>query len=285
MVPVSPAGIHSDVLDPPENSIDISPEVQPADLPVTRISESLPPCDTPTSSNKRRFFLDVCCGHRAPLSTAVQSLGGDVIQFDILLHSADDLLDDAAFSKLLKLAASGSVAYCACSPSCCEYSRLKLKPGGPPALRSPEHLDGIPGISSDDLCKVQESNLMLERCIQLLQLVISSGGHGHLEQPSSAMSWEEPAVREFIRAHSCSCIYVAACGYGKDWYKSWMFASTFSDLQAIAYQCQHPSGSHQSIVGIRTQSGHFLSRDTAEYPDAYICRDSHGKYHFAFVVN
>ena len=108
---------------------------------------------------------------------------------------------------------------------------------------------------------------MLERCIHLLQLVIAAGGHGHLEQPSSAMSWEEPSVRAFIRAHACSCIYVATCGYGKDWHKSWLFASTFASLQAIAHQCQHPPGSHQSIIGARSDSGHYLSRETAEYPE------------------
>ena len=230
----------------------------------------------PNPSPHRRFFLDVCCGHRAPLSSAIRTLGGDVVQFDILLHNADDLLDDEAYSRLMKLAASGSVAYCACSPSCCEYSRLKLKPGGPPALRTPEHLTGVPGISGDDLRKVQESNLMLERCIHLLQLVVASGGHGHLEQPSSAMSWEEPAVRAFIRAHACSCIYVAACGYGKDWHKSWMFASTFASLQVIAHQCQHPPGSHQSIIGVRSSSGQYLSRETAEYPEIVFL---HGRYH------
>ena len=76
-----------------------------------------------------RIFLDICCGHRGPLSSAIHSLGGDVVQFDILLHSSDDLLDDKAYDKLMKLASSGLVAYCACSLSCCECSRLKLKPG------------------------------------------------------------------------------------------------------------------------------------------------------------
>ena len=218
------------------------------------------------SSKRPRIFLDVCCGHRGPLSSAVHALKADVIQFDILLRSVDDLLNDQAFSKLLKLAASGLIAYCACSPACCHYSRLKLRPGGPPALRTPQHLEGVPGLSGPDLQKVQESNLMLERCIQLLHVVIASGGHGHLEQPSSAMSWEEPMVRAFIRSHACSCTFVSACGYGKDWHKNWMFATTFGELRAIAFKCPHPQGTHQSLQGTRTESGHFLSRDTAEYP-------------------
>eukprot|EP00435_Cladocopium_sp_Y103_P028255 s223_g7.t1 len=108
---------------------------------------------------------------------------------------------------------------------------------------------------------------MLERCIVGLRLVISSGGHGHLEQPPSAMSWQEPAVQQYISQESCLCISVAACGYGRDWHKSWMFASTFRALGALACQCSHPYGSHQQIAGALSSSGHYLSRDTAEYPE------------------
>lgn len=262
-------------------SMDVSPTPQAASASVVsnHVSPTVPaPHQVSQNSHishpfkQHRLFLDICCGHRGPLSSAVMSLGGDVVQFDILIHSGDDLLDDATFARLMKLASSGIIAYCACSPSCCEYSRLKLKPGGPPALRTPEFLDGVPGLSGDDLLKVQESNLMLERCIHILQLVIASGGHGHLEQPSSAMSWEEPLVRSFIRTYACACVYVAACGYGKNWHKSWMFASTLQDLQSIAYQCPHLPGSHQSIVGVRSASGQFLSRNTAEYPEALCDR-------------
>ena len=279
MMDVSLADVPMQITDEPQvlSGIGVSPN-QHAE-PVPAVSSSASPAvpaphsvsqNSPISHplKQHRLFLDICCGHRGPLSSSVMSLGGDVVQFDILIHSGDDLLDDATFSRLMKLASSGIIAYCACSPSCCEYSRLKLKPGGPPALRTPEFLDGVPGISGDDLLKVQESNLMLERCIHLLQLVIASGGHGHLEQPSSAMSWEEPLVRSFIRTYACACVYVAACGYGKDWHKSWMFASTLQDLQSIAYQCPHSPGSHQSIVGVRSASGQFLIRDTAEYPEA-----------------
>ena len=45
----------------------------------------------------------------------------------------------------------------ACSPSCAEYSKLKLKPGGPPALRSPEHSAGLPGLSAEQMSRVQDS--------------------------------------------------------------------------------------------------------------------------------
>jgi hypothetical protein len=193
-------------------------------IPPSMPSPANPKIDNLTGS---RIFLDICCGVNSPLSTAVQSLKGDVMRFDILVHSTDDLLDSTRFEQLLRVCASGLVAYAGASPSCCEYSRLKLLPNGPPALRTPTHLDGIPGISGQDLLRVQESSTMLLRCIQCLQVVVSSGGHGHLEQPKSAMSWGEPAVQQFISQQSCSCISMAACGFDRDWHKHWLFASTF----------------------------------------------------------
>lgn len=233
-------------------------------------------CDfTDFPGHSVRFLLDVCCGVKAPLSSSVQALGGDILAFDILRCHQDDILDTCRFTQLLRLCASGVVAYTACSPSCCEFSRLKLRPGGPRALRTPEFPDGRPDLTGEELLRVQESQLMLERCILLLQTTIAAGGHGHLEQPSSAMSWDQPVVQDFIRQHSITCCHVAACGYGRNWYKSWLFASTLPTLATLACVCNHPVGSHEQIGGVRTVSGSFKSRETAEYPDELCVKMAH----------
>ena len=217
-------------------------------------------------THQYRIFLDICCGIQAPLSAAVRQLSGDILQFDILIHSTDDLLDNQCYESLLRVCASGIVAYAGASPSCCEYSRLKLRPGGPPALRTPEFLQGRPDLTSTQLLRVQESSIMLERCITCIRLVSSSGGHGHLEQPASAMSWDEPFVQQYLQQEACSCVSISACGYGRDWSKTWLLASTFSDLEKLAWSCPHPKGTHQQIAGALAPEGHFLSRDTAQYP-------------------
>ena len=72
-----------------------------------------------------KFFLDVCSGVTRPLSMAILDHGHPVLSFDILLDSSMDILSDAAYEDLLRVAASGQVGYGAASPSCCEYSRLK----------------------------------------------------------------------------------------------------------------------------------------------------------------
>lgn len=156
------------------------------------------------------------------------------------------------------------------SPPCRHYSRLKLRnDDGPQALRTPEHLSGIPGLSPEDLAEVQESHTILARCIQVPLLVFDTGGHSHLEQPTNAMSWLEPVVRSFLKHISAYCVSVAACAHDCDWYKSWLFASSFSGLTMLGSTCQHGPDAHQAIQGTKLQDGSFLSKVTACYPTSF----------------
>ena len=140
-----------------------------------------------------RIFLDICAGVTRPLSQAVLAHHCDVISFDILLHDHMDLLADDSYEALLKISASGAIAYGAASPACAQYSRLKLRAdAGPKALRTPEYLQGVPGLTPHELAKVQTSYTMLSRCLTCSSLSHAAGGHVHLEQPPSAMSWLEP---------------------------------------------------------------------------------------------
>ena len=220
-----------------------------------------------TDIPKGKIFLDICSGVTRPLSMAILDQGHPVLPFDILLDSSLDILADAAYEDLLRVAASGQVGYGAASLSCCEYSRLKLQDdGGPKALRSPEHLSGLPNLTAWELQRVQESFVMLSRCVEVLTLVFQSGGHVHLEQPLNAMSWLERVVRQFLQLIGASCINIAACAYDMDIYKAWMFASSFSGLRPLGCTCQHPPNSHVRLQGLRDDSGAFASRATAQYP-------------------
>ena len=105
-----------------------------------------------------RLFLDVFAGFHAPVTQAVKSLGLDHFQpFDLDADAAFDILHDPTYELLLQVCWSGIVGAALFAPPCKEYSRLKLLPGGPPALRTPELLDGVPGLSPSDLKKVTDS--------------------------------------------------------------------------------------------------------------------------------
>ena len=220
----------------------------------------------PVSPGAHRFFLDICAGASRPLSSAILALHGDVCSFDILLHPSDDLLSDPACERLLRWASSGLIAYGCGSPACRDYSRLKLRPNGPKALRTPEHLNGVPGLNQAELQRVRDSACMLSRTVMILTLVFLSGGHVHLEQPQNAMSWLEPVVQSFIRHIAFHCVVIVARCYDGNWDTAWLLATSWDKLQSLAGTCQHPRGSHESVIGTRDSDGSFRSRKTAEYP-------------------
>ena len=59
---------------------------------------------------------------------------------------------------------------------------------------------------------------------------------------------------------------VAACEYGLDIYKNWLFASSYTEFVSLAKTCSHAANSHRSIAGARSPDGAFLSKQSAEYP-------------------
>ena len=245
------------------------PQDQPPQIQVDRSISKSSPILAMAAQTPCRFFLDICSGVSRPLSMAVLSRGKPVLSFDILLDESMDLLTDAAFEDLMRLSASGQVAYGAASPACCHYSRLKLRQdNGPMAIRSPEFLSGLPNLAPYQLQQVQESHLMLSRCVDCLSMIFQTGGHSHLEQPLNAMSWLEPVVRRFLLLTGAHCVCIPACLYEMDVYKTWMFASSFEPVCALGGICPHPPNSHARIQGQIDESGNFASRATARYPDA-----------------
>ena len=107
---------------------------------------------------------------------------------------------------------------------------------------------------------------MLDRCNQALSCTYTAGGHGHLEQPSGAMSWRGSSSHQWLRQAQCALALLAACAFGWNIKKTLLFASSFHPLSDIAAVCQHPAGTHQPIAGVRDDHGIYLSRRSAAYP-------------------
>ena len=203
-----------------------------------------------------RVFLDICSGAGYPLSKAMLACGCACFPVDILY-----ILDNSFYEPLLRVCASGIVSYGAGAPNCGEYSRLKLRDGGPPALRTPEFLQGLPNLSPAQLVKVQSSFELMARIVICLELVYSAGGHVHLEQPTNRMAWLEKDVSRFIKFCAPHLVNFAACAYGANWNKSWLLACSYISMSSLGKTCNHPKNSHEVIAG-QTEDGTFRSRKT-----------------------
>ena len=176
-----------------------------------------------------------------------------------------DILNDAIYEGLLQLCWSGCIGLATSAPPCKEYSRLKMKPGGPPPLRAPEFMDGLPHLTTAQKEKVRQSKEIHRSGRQLLHAVMSKGGIGILEQPPSSLAWLEPENHNLFREFQGHIAWTDTCRYGKDWAKSWAFASNHQMIANISALCNH-NISHQSIIGTKDRQGNYLSTTTAEYP-------------------
>ena len=235
-------------------------------MPVTEPSQRV--IDQVAARCSPRIFLDLCCGFRRPLSRALLDLGADVLSIDKLCNLQHDLLNNDFMETLLRIGASGIVSYTAASPSCNEYSMLlKLKPG---ALKPCDHHNIWQDYPTSILrtCKKSKTVMPCFRIAFNVSITSGAGGDGHLEQPTTAMSWSEPCVQQWILQASCYCVNLPACLYGADWRKSWMMASSFAAMTSLGGTCEHGPTAHQSKQGVRDASGEFKNRSTAEYPSA-----------------
>ena len=244
---------------------------QPVVVPETLPSSAEVGVISAAAASGPRIFVDVCCGGTRPLCVAFEALHLPVLPVDLLQDSPLDILSDDVFDCLLRLCFSGQVGLMHASPPCKEYSRLKLRPGIPKAIRSPEFLGGLPSNTPEMQSRVLSSRALLHRCVQLLECAFEGGGHCDLEQPTNAMSWLEDFVQAFLLRVHAHCISTPACRWGLDVAKSWMFASSCSLLHTLAGKCTHPANSHSSIAGVLDSFGGFASQQTAIYPGA-LCQ-------------
>ena len=235
---------------------------------------SLPP-------TRPKYFLDLFAGVHSPLSVAAKELDLDrFAPFDIELDASHDILDDDAFHMLRRLAWSGLIGLACLAPPCKEFSRLKLRRGGPKALRTPEYMEGIPGLSPKNQKKVDDSAEIHARAREIFLAVCHKGGIGVFEQPPTAMSWLLDGMRHMSQEVEAHIAWVDACNHGMMLSKSWAFLSNSPEIQHIGCLCQHAER-HESIAGKRNAEGVFISTLTAEYPSSLA---QHIIRHMSYLV-
>ena len=160
--------IQSDTMAPPTTASQELSEAQPTTSVLQEDSSYQPPI------GHQRFFLDLFAGHSAALTVAAKAANLDhFCPFDIEFNHLCNILDDNQFEHLLQLAHAGLIGAIWSGPPCKLYSQLRKDDGGPPPLRTKEHLDGLPSLSPHQLLQVQESKEIHRRssmfCIVVFQ--------------------------------------------------------------------------------------------------------------------
>ncbi|CAE7518462.1 unnamed protein product [Symbiodinium natans] len=214
-----------------------------------------------------RLLLDLFSGSTAPLSAAARALGLDCVEpIDARINAKHNILQDDFFRVMQRLCWSGLIGFIWSAPPCAEFSRLKLLPGGPKPLRTPEHMDGVPNLTSAEQRRVNDSTEIHQRSRTLLRASFAKGSAGGFEQPPNAMSWLQPDNVHLLKEIGATCAHVAACAHDLDVHKSWAFCGTNKELANLQSTCQHGEGAHTRLQNKRTATGEFMSSQCAAYP-------------------
>ena len=185
---------------------------------------------------------------------------------DLLSGEHIDLLHDDTFASLRRLCASGLVGAAAAAPPCSAFSRSRLRPGGPPPIRTISHPRGKDCLSPPQATELATSSLIHIRCRELLALVAARGGLIWLENPTSSVLWLDSQVMAWCRTRTPFASAVAACAHSVPAHKSWTFMCNHESISSVASTCAHPLGFHPALSGKRSSDGIFLTRQTAQYP-------------------
>ena len=155
------------------------------------------------------------------------------------------------------------------------HSLARLKPGGPQAIRTPEHPDGLPSLSASQVRELTVLRELREFSRELLSLVAMRGGMILFENPVSSLTWKTRGAsawtrgwRELTRPFTPYLAQVAACQHGMNALKHWLFCSNHPVVLRLACSCPHDKGTHPALSGKRSADGTFLTRLTALYPES-----------------
>ena len=221
------------------------------------------------NSVEKRFFMDICSGASSPVSSALGRLAGDrVVPIDLIFGIEFDLLNDDSLFPLTKLAASGLIGAGLAAPYCKDHSAAKLIQPGPPPIRRPGMLEGLPGNTFEQRLAVQTSAIMHDRCRRLLSLIEASGGLIILENPVSSMTFLDELMLAWLHAVAPFGAQAFACRFGMNWKKRWLFMSNHPSIHEVGLDCCHDKSSHDRVAGVRLADGSWLTQKTAEYPVA-----------------
>eukprot|EP00974_Lingulodinium_polyedra_P117156 11162107-Lingulodinium_polyedra.AAC.1 len=156
-------------------------------------------------------------------------------------------------------------------------SRARNRPGGPPALRSPEFPTGLPSLRGKNASKVADGNALCKFSVQLLRMCARLGIPCIMENPSTSWLWQQPCVLAACALPGARTISVDFCACGTPWRKRTTLLGFNVDLTSL--QCLHCRGRgvcsfsrqpHQQLLG-QNNCGQFWTKVAEPYP-RMLCR-------------
>ena len=210
-----------------------------------------------------------------------------VINIDTLRGGyAHDLSAPTVAKRLIQLAKDPRCVGVLAAIPCGTWSPARFVQPGPAPLRSQAFPSGIPNADGSLPSAVQRANLVASHTIQIAEACAAHGGHFIFENPvgrdresqfaiagreDHASLWTLPAMRTFAAKHQAIAVHFDQCRTGAATMKTTQLLCSRSVEPAVRDQlghlvCNHPAGTHQSIVGgSMTASGEYLTKPAERF--------------------
>ena len=163
-------------------------------------------------------------------------------------------------------------------PPCALWSRVRFLPGGPPPVRSREHLWGLPNLCAKMRKKVELSNAMLVACVLIIEAIICAGGSGTIEHPADPGKPPFPSIFclpmliEMERRVGATRWTFTQCMWGCPAKKLTTITGVADNAameEFVKKWCTHKK--HEAELCGVDETGHFRTRVAQAYPQA-MCK-------------
>ena len=152
---------------------------------------------------------------------------------------------------------------------CTSWSRARHGPFGSSwgPLRSNQHIYGIPGLRSDDVCKSVVGNQTMKCIAHIVRLCEKFHVPTFLEIPAGSMLWLAPPIARCCRFSGSQKAVCDFCQNGARWRKRARIPSwNASQIPYLSYTCQGHGGYHIVLKGQDPKSKQVWSHIAQPYP-------------------
>jgi len=192
-------------------------------------------------------------------------------------NAAHELLRDQVFEHLLRLATRGEFLGIFAAPPCSTFSIARFAPhvegrdGGPPPIRTRQHIRGIPNCPTQYRKSLREANVLVDRTCSILKAATEAGSEWALKNPCDrgvpvahggrrdlysdprhGSIWQMPEVIELAQHASCHTATFPMCHFGADWQKFTMGPN--QSIYPLTTRPQSTRATIQKIINVRATS-------------------------------
>ena len=180
------------------------------------------------------------CGIRMPVGLALQWCGWEVSPYD--WDRGQDLLQPRVAEEAREKGSQAEAVMIAMD--CSTFSRARERPvpgnaNAPKPLRDAQHPEGFRNLAPRDAARVKDANRLVDLCMDIVDMVVASGGSAVLENPLRAWFWRMPRVEALTARSDWQDMDYAACALGAARCKKQRLRTNVQELASVRSECKH----------------------------------------------